>query len=49
MTDKARTSLGTWILLFVSLFNLVALVCLTVYQLKFNKDIENISVSGINV
>ena len=49
MTERIHTSLGTWILLFVSLFNLAALICLAVYQLQFQRDIEALSVSQENV
>ena len=45
MSDKSQTSLGTWIILFVTLFNLVALVCLAVYQLRLNKELADINVS----
>ena len=48
MTERIHTSLGTWILLFVSLFNLAALICLAIYHLQFQTDIEALSVSHEN-
>ena len=46
MSERRSASVGTWILLFVSLFNLAAFVCLALYQLRFQGDLEGITVSS---